>query len=227
MDRTLLDLPCVPESVLPETLLAQLPATTPSPPWQCRVRAVVWLQRAPAPLAPSSPWAGRALSLTLGAVVEYLDSPVGGYREVFAGPLLRTQGRPTVHIPFIAVDSLPSVHGGRAHWGLPKALASFTGDVGAGHIAVAGDGWSVDVAAAGRGVPVPLVGTLANAQSAGRASVVLRGRGRLTGVRVTAVGPTLTDWLGTGTHPAVVGAGRMTVRPPIADEHPAAAGYGR
>jgi hypothetical protein len=147
MDRTLLDLPGVVESTLPEAVLAQLPASTPPPPWDCRVRAVVWVQRGQVPLPAGSPWQGRTLPLVLGAFVEYLDSPVGPYREVFAGPLLRGRGRPAVHIPFIAVDSVPSVHGGRAHWGLPKALASFGGDVGAGRVAASGDGWSVHVEA--------------------------------------------------------------------------------
>ena len=31
----------------------------------------------------------------------------------------------TGHIPFIVVDSLPSIVGGRANWLLPKALATF------------------------------------------------------------------------------------------------------
>ena len=212
-DVRLLDLPSVVESVLPEALLAQLPATTAPPPWDCRVRAVVWLQRGTAPLPPDSPYAGQVLPLTLAAFVDYLDSPVGAYREVFAGPLVRRAGRPAVHIPFIAVDSLPSVHGGRAHWGLPKGYATFTGDVGAGEVSATGDGWSVQASASATGVPVPIVGTFANAQVAGRASVVLRGRGRVARVRVTASGPSLSAWLGSGTHLGVVATGRLVVHP--------------
>jgi hypothetical protein len=166
------------------------------------------------PLPADSPWQGRALPLVLGAFVEYLDSPVGPYLEVFAGPLLRGPGRPTVHIPFIAVDSLPSVHGGRTHWGLPKAVASFGGDVGAGRVAASGDGWSVHVEAGRRGLPVPMLASFANDQVAGRAGVSVRGRGRATRVRVTASGPTLGGWLGEGTHAGVVGAGRLVVHPP-------------
>jgi hypothetical protein len=210
-DVRLLDLPAVVESALPEALLAQLPESTAPPPWECRVRAVVWLQRGHAPLPADSPYAGQVLPLTLAAFVDYLDSPVGTYREVFAGPLVRRAGRPSVHIPFIAVDSLPSVHGGRAHWGLPKAYATFDGDVGAGDVTATGDGWSVRATATPTGVPVPLVGTFANAQVHGRASVVLRGRGRLARVRVTADGPTLGGWLGSGTHLGVVASGRMVV----------------
>ena len=92
-----------------------------------------------------------------------LETPVGPYREVFAGPLLRGTLLPVVHIPFIAVDSLPSVHGGRAHWALPKAVASFTGDVGSS-ITAAGEGWSVSVDARARGLRLPLRGPLRSAQ---------------------------------------------------------------
>ena len=210
-DLRLLDLPAVVESALPAALLGQLPAGTPPPPWECRVRATAWLQRGTAPLPPDSPYAGRVLPVTLGAFVDYLDSPVGPYREVFAGPLVRGARRPAVHIPFIAVDSLPSVHGGRAHWGLPKAVARFDGDVGAGRVRADGDGWWIAARAAPTGVPVPLLGTFANAQTTGRAAVVLRGRGRLTRVVVNASGPTLTGWLGNGTHPGVVAEGRLVV----------------
>jgi hypothetical protein len=207
-------LPGLPESVLPEVLLAQLPATTPCPPWDCRVRAVVWLQRTAAALPASSPWAGRVLPVTVGAVVDYLDSPVGRYREVFAGPLLRRRGRPVVHVPFMAVDSLPSVHGGRAHWGLPKSLAAFEGDVAAGDVTATGQGWSLALRTARRGVPVPMLARFGNDSVAGRADVVVRGRGRATLVHVSAEGPTLTGWLGTGTHLGVSGAGRLVVGPP-------------
>ena len=207
------DLPGVPESVLPEALAARLPASTPAPPWHCRVRAVVWVQRTSAPLPDGSAYAGRALPLTLCALVHYLESPVGPYREVFAGPLLR--GRPVaVHVPFVAVDSLPSVHGGRAHWSLPKAYAGFTGDVAAGVAQVTGDGWSVGVAARPVGPPLPVAGPLVSEQAGRRATVALRGLGRPARVTVAATGPSLGRWLGTGTHLGVVARGRMVVHPP-------------
>jgi hypothetical protein len=213
-DLRLLDLPSVVESALPEALLSQLPDSTSPPPWSCAVRAVVWLQRSAAPVPPGSPFQDRALGLTMGAFVDYLDSPVGSYREVFAGPFVKQAGRPLVHIPFIAVDSLPSVHGGRAHWGLPKTVASFTGDVATGRARAEGDGWAVEVDARAGGLPVPLVGTFANAQAGGSATVTLRGRGRLARVRVTASGPTLSGWLGAGAHAGVVASGRMTISAP-------------
>ena len=211
---TIGDLPCLPESRLPGALLAQLPATTPAPPWDCRVRAVVWVQRAPSPLPDGHPFAGRTRGVALGALVEYLDSPVGAYREVFAGPLLRGTLLPVVHVPFIAVDSLPSVHGGRAHWSLPKTVAQFAGDIGAGRASATGEGWSVAVDADARGPRLPVAGPLVSSQDGRRVVVQLRGRGRLARVHVTAHGPTLAGWLGTGAHVGVVAEGRMQVQPP-------------
>jgi hypothetical protein len=210
----LLDLPCLPESRLTAHAAEALPASTPGPPWDCTVRAVVWVQRGHAPLPADHPFAGRVRGWTLGALVDYLDSPVGAYREVFAGPLLRGALLPVVHVPFIAVDSLASVHGGRAHWALPKTLACFTGDVGAGRATATGEGWSVAVEAVGRGPRLPLVGPLGSRQDDRRTVVQLHGRGRLARVRVEAHGPTLSSWLGTGTHVGVVTEGRMTVQPP-------------
>ena len=210
----LADLPCLPESRLPAALLEALPDSTPGPPWDCRVRAVVWVQRAPSPLPSSSRYAGRVRPVSAGAVVDYLESPVGPYREVFAGPLLRGTLLPVVHIPFIAVDSLPSVHGGRAHWALPKTVAVFAGDIGAGRATATGEEWSVSVDARPRGPRLPLRGPLTNEQDGRRAVVSLRGRGRLAWVEVAATGLVLGGWLGTGRHPGVVAEGRMVVQPP-------------
>ena len=207
-----MDLECLPESRLPAALHDQLPASTPGPPWHCRVRAVVWVQRAPSPLPSSFRYAGRVRPVTVGAVVDYLESPVGPYREVFAGPLLRGTLLPVVNVPFIAVDSLPSVHGGRTHWALPKTVAAFSGDVEDG--VATGDDWSVAVQATARGPRLPVRGPLVNAQTGQRAVVSLRGRGRLARVQVAAQGIVLGGWLGTGTHPGVVAEGRMVVQAP-------------
>lgn len=208
------DLPCLPESRLPAGLLDRLPETTPAPPWDCRVRAVVWLQRAPSPLPSSSRFAGRVRPVALGAMVDYLESPVGPYREVFAGPLLRGTLLPVVHVPFIAVDSLASVHGGRAHWALPKTVAQFAGDVGSGQVTATGEDWTVAVDATARGPRLPVRWPLVSAQTEQRAVVSLRGRGRLARVHVAATGLTLSGWLGTGTHPGLVAEGRMLVQAP-------------
>jgi hypothetical protein len=213
----LADLPCVPDSGLPAELAAQLPASTPPAPWSCRVGAVIWLQRAPSPLAAGSPFAGRARGQVLWAVVDYLDSPVGPYREVLVGQRLRSPGPgglglPVLHVPFIAVDSLASVHGGRTHWDLPKAVAAFHGDLPAP--TVTGDGWTVSVRATSRGPRLPVVGPLRTDQGRGVATTRLRGTARLARVEVSATGPVLSGWLGTGTHPGLVAEGRMVVGPP-------------
>ena len=202
----------LPESRLPAALRERLPESTPGPPWHCQVRAVVWVQRALGPLPYDAVGGAAVRRLVVGAVVDYLDSPVGAYREVFAGPLLRGTLLPVVRIPFIAVDSLPSVHGGRTHWSLPKAMASFTGDVGS--TTVAGDGWTVQVSARAAGPRLPLRGPLVNDQTGRRAVVSLRGRVRLARVRVDAEGPVLKDWLGSGRHLGVVAEGTMEVRAP-------------
>ena len=213
-DLALRHLPALPEAVLPASLLDRLPSVTPSAPWRCEVRAVVWVQRGTAPLPPASPYAHRTLPVVLGAFVEYLDSPVGPYCEVFAGQLLRGVGVPSVHIPFMAVDSLPSLHGGRRNWSLPKVMASFDGDIGEGRATATGADWSVDVDASTIGPAIPLAGPLSNLQAGRRAAVTLRGRGRPGLVRVKASGPSLTRWLGTGTRPGFVATGRMVIHAP-------------
>jgi len=210
---TLADLLSVPESRLPAELAAQLPAWTPPAPWACRVRAVLWLQRAPSPLPAGSPFAARARGQVLGALVDYLDSPVGPYREVLVGQRLHGLGLPVLHVPFIAVDSLASVHGGRAHWDLPKAVATFRGDLP--DTTVTGDGWSVSVRASARGPRLPVVGPLRTEQGRGVATTRLHGTARLARVEVSATGPTLSGWLGTGRRTGLVAEGRMVVgRPP-------------
>lgn len=205
--------PHLPESRLTAEQSAQLPASTPPAPWACRVRAVLWVQRAPSPLPSSSPFAGRVRGAALGGFVDYLESPVGPYREVLVGQLLRGTALPVVHVPFIAVDSLPSVHGGRAHWGLPKAVATFTGDV---HDAVAatGDGWSVRAQPRAYGLRFPVVGPLGNDQGGGRATSSLRGTARLARIDVQAEGLTIGPWLGSGTRLGLVAEGRMVVGAP-------------
>jgi hypothetical protein len=207
------DLAAVPglaECALPAAVAASLPPGTPPAPWDCRVRAVVWVQRGECPLPPGWPVAVRGA--LLGAVVEYVDSPVGSYREVFAGPFLRSAIGITV--PFIAVDSLPSVAGGREHWSLPKGLAVFSGDVRE-EVRVEGDAWSVDVRTRRLGMPLPARASFRADQGRGPAAVSLRGRTALARVSVDAVGPSLTGWLGSGRHLGVVGEGRLLVGPPV------------
>jgi len=197
--------PGLPETAVPADVLDRLPAGSPPPPWRLPARSVVWLSRGAAPL-PGAP----ALPVTVGAVVEYLDSPVGPYREVFAGTLLRRLGLPAVHVPFIAVDSLPSLRAGRVHWALPKTLAVFSGDV-ADRVRAEGEGWSIDVAVRAGGPRLPAAAPVESRQDGWRTLVTVRGTVRAAVVTVDAIGPALGGWLGQGRHPGFVARGRVVV----------------
>lgn len=200
----------VPESAEPAV---ELPASAP-PPWPARVRATLWWHRASRGARALGP--SPALPLTVGMVVDYLSSPVGPYREVLASPVLRRALVPTMAVPFIAVDSPTSAHGGRVHWDLPKALAVFTGDV-AGTSAAEGAGWHVRTAVRPYGPRLPIAGAIRFAQPVegglGVATVRMTGRARLVRVTVDADGPTLPGWLTPGTHTGVTVSGRMTTGP--------------
>ena len=155
-------------------------------------------------------WADRAWPLAVGGMLRYRDSPVGPYAEVWATPGVRLGRRgPEVTIPFMAVDSLASLEGGRANWGLPKTLATFS----SAPLAARGDDWSVRVAVLSVGVRVPLlaVADLEQRDEDGaelRSRARLRGVGRLARVQVDA----RTQWLRSGRHPAVlIERGRLLV----------------
>ncbi|MGL4306859.1 MAG: hypothetical protein ACRCSF_11990 [Mycobacteriaceae bacterium] len=209
---------CVPESTQDES---QYPESS-VPPWPAQVRATLWWHRSTEAAASFGP-GGKVIPLTLAMVVDYLDSPVGPYREILASPVLRCPGKglglmPLMAIPFIAVDSKPSVHGGRMHWYLPKVMADFGGDVLTEATAI-GQDWQVTTQAQSRGPHFPIAGVLGFAQPAGDslvslASSVLRGKARYARVAVAAQGPTLGRWLQTGTHHGLqIVAGRMSTRP--------------
>jgi hypothetical protein len=218
-DDSLTDVPGVPESALPDALAGQLPGSTPAPPWDCRVEAVIWWHRASATalgLLPQQLQPG--LPITVAAFVTYLDTPVGPYSEILASPQLlarpltrRVLAR--VHVPFIAVDSLASVHGGRAHWTLPKAMAVFQGT------RAVGDGWQVSAEASARGPWLPAVGRLGSSQVSATGLVTSsvttsRARARLAKVyvEVSSTGD-LASWLLPGSHRGLVLRGRMVVGP--------------
>ena len=103
----------LPETQLPPSLVERLPDSAPPAPWRVRCLTVTWL---------------HALDdgqLVAWALVRYDDTPVGPYSEL-AATLLPSDRDDYGTIPFIVVDSLPSIVGGRANWLLPKALAGFT-----------------------------------------------------------------------------------------------------
>lgn len=218
-----LDAWAVPESE-PDDAVRAAVAGPPSadPPWPATVRATLWWHRATREARALAP-AGRCLPITLAMVVDYLETPVGPYREVLASPVLRLPARasgfqPAMAVPLIAVDSTLSVHGGRVHWDLPKVLAQFSGDVHDG-LLVDGGAWSVRTATRLRGPAFPLAGGLRFAQplAAGgvrHAGSTLRGRARLATVSVTSSGPTLPGWLRAGTHPGLaIVSGRVSTGP--------------
>ncbi|MDI9918645.1 hypothetical protein [Rhodococcus sp. IEGM 1379] len=198
----------VPES---ETDRTEWPVSSP-PPWPARVQATLWWHRSTA--------AGREfgkgsqiIPVTVAMMVDYLDSPVGPYREILASPVLRIPSRrigpmPRMSVPFIAVDSEASVHGGRTHWQLPKVLAGFDGTV-LGRMSAQGAGWKVSSTVMAKGPRLPIAGALGFAQPepTGRlaiASARLAGRFRYARVDVESEGPTLPNWLVAGSHRGIV-----------------------
>jgi hypothetical protein len=201
----------VPESVLAAEDAARLPAAAPPAPWQARLRAVVWWHRAAPGAVQHLPEGlrGRHLPLTVGAMVRYLDTPVGPYSEVLASPVVVVRrGLPAASIPFIAVDSLASVLGGRANWALPKTMARFAWS-GPAACTGEGDGWRVAAAARPRGPRVPVLAPARDVQLGpdGRRLEVpigVRALVRAAQVDVRTLGPTLPQWLRPGAHPGVV-----------------------
>ncbi|HVS67377.1 MAG TPA: acetoacetate decarboxylase family protein [Mycobacteriales bacterium] len=116
----------LPETQLPPQLVPLLPDKVPPAPWRTQCRVITWvhavapaaIEAFPAPIKPAG------VALVAWALVRYEHTPVGPYDEI-AATLLPEGGLGYGHIPFIAVDSYPSIVGGRANWLLPKSLARF------------------------------------------------------------------------------------------------------
>jgi hypothetical protein len=116
----------LPETQLSDALLQRLPGTAAPAPWEARCQVVSWLhavdeaalQAFPAAIRP------RTVSFIAWALVQYSATPVGPYNEI-AATLLSDEPDGYGHIPFIVVDSLTSIVGGRGNWLLPKSLARF------------------------------------------------------------------------------------------------------
>jgi membrane protein YqaA with SNARE-associated domain len=225
----------VPECALGDALASRLPSSSAPAPWETVVQAVVWTHRAtPEAVAqlPATLRAERTIPLTIGAFVRYLQTPVGPYSEVLASPVLLARAPlPAASVPFIAVDSLASIHGGRANWALAKTLAAFewTSDadaLGHGPFRVRGEGthgpvaWSVAASVAPRRRRLPVRLPLRDMQVApdGREldiAIALRGQAQLATVEVTSEGPTLPSWLRAGRHRGyVLPRARMTFAAP-------------
>lgn len=227
--RDLGRIPAVRHARLSPEDLAQLPAGAPAPPWTCEVEATVWWHRAPrgaGALLPAPLVEQAGPRVTLVMLVRYLDSPVGPYAEVVAAPrLLRPRpgaGLVRAHVPFIAVDDLASIAGGRAGWALPKTVARFGGPPGEAPVRAQGPGWWVrgEPLEPGRALPVAVGVTLAQVDADGvvhAAAVRLRGRARRARVDVDVDRHSgLDQWLRPGAHRGVVCSGRLRIGAPRA-----------
>jgi hypothetical protein len=100
------------------------------------------------------------VALVAWALVRYDETPVGPYSEV-AATLIPGSGDGYGHIPFIVVDSLPSIVGGRANWLLPKALAHFDWSADGRSVTARSDqpaepAWSISVRYEAAGEPSPV-----------------------------------------------------------------------
>lgn len=225
----------VPESAMGDALAARLPDGSAPAPWETRVQAVVWFHRAApgaAELLPAPLRSERIVPLTVAAFVRYLDTPVGPYGEILASPVMLARTPLAASVPFIAVDSLASIHAGRANWALPKTLAAFEWSqpperFGQGPLSVRGEGthgpaaWSISADATPRRRRLPLrLPMLRDVQLAPDQreldiAMSLAGRAQLATVAVRSDGPTLPDWLPAGRHRGfVLTDARMTFGAP-------------
>lgn len=205
----------VPETAVTERLVAGLPANEAPAPWDCVCEAVVWFGRggsaATAALPPAVRATGRARGLVVvGALVRYLETPVGPYDEVLGLVGSTTGRRPWGSVAFMAVDSPASLVGGRTNWAMPKTLATFDGDLDSGRTltAAGADGlrWRVSATPRVVGPPLPLRTTALTRQEFPGSRVgdsTMRGKGRLRLAVVTVEadsdGP-LPTWLRPGRH---------------------------
>lgn len=216
--------PGAPESALPSDV--QLPADVPAAPWRCTFDGVIWMQRAGAGVTALLPAPLRQAAtprLLMGAHLHYTDTPVGPYSEVFAALVVRAGVRPAAHVPFMAVDDLRSVRGGRANWALPKTVARFTGDPAvSGTLEAVGQGWRIETRARALGPALRLVMGLRLAQvrpdgTVARFSTTISGRARLASAAVRSRSDhQLPVWMPPGRHVALQWRGAsLTVTPAV------------
>ena len=206
----------VAESALADEDAARLPGASAPAPWATVLDAVLWFHRAAPGAGERLPGVLRgrpALPVTVGALIRYRETPVGPYREVLASPVLLAGSRgPEACVPFIAVDSPASVHGGRENWALPKTLARFEwpdAPRGGFELDAEGRGWSVHATVRPRARRLPFAARMRNRQVTPAGTEITfdsrwRGRARLASVELETRGPTLPGWLRSGGHPALV-----------------------
>lgn len=152
----------LPETLLPDALIGRLPSSVAAAPWLTSCEVVTWfhpldddaLTALPEPVRPAG------IAMVAWALVRYDETPVGPYSEI-AATLIPADGSEHGHIPFIVVDSLPSIVGGRVNWLLPKALASFAWSADGRSVTVASEqpaspAWSISVQVAVTGDAAPI-----------------------------------------------------------------------
>jgi len=200
----------VPQTALTIGIKNLLPDSAPPAPWTCRCRAVLWTNRPGPSAARAAGVSGGPPLVVIGGFVEYLDTPVGSYREVLGAVGVATRHGVRGTVPFMAVDLPASIVGGRANWALPKTFAAFGGTPAGGPLSATGEGWKLTATprAAGPSVPVRLPGTLVQKWPDGvarEAVIRMSGRMRPALVRVgVEAEPSLSGWLRGGWHPGVV-----------------------
>ena len=146
--------------------------------WAARVRD---LPELPAGVRPVTAF-GRALVTT--AFVDYLPGSLLPYRELLAAVLVRRGLRFGLSITHIWVDSPASRAGGRALWGVPKELAELTIVPAPAFAATATGIAEARHTSYGRGVPLPVAGSVFQTRGGTLARTPVRASGR---VRFAAV----------------------------------------
>jgi hypothetical protein len=221
----ILTVPTVLGEALGAEVVDRLPVSTPPAPWHSNIEMVLWGFRSTPASAAAVP-AGLHASLPVGACafIDYLDGAVGPYHEILATPrCVRIPGSRAVHghVPFIAVDSIPSIHGGRTNWALPKVPAAFSGAPASdGLLSGAGDGWSVLAKVRQRGpwLPFRAAGSSAQAWPGGGARAfrsTFRGHARLALVHAEVTGSeALGAVVRSGRHLGIVFRGTVDVGAP-------------
>jgi hypothetical protein len=212
---------------LTEAVIGGLPDRTPPAPWRSRIETAAWGfvgTRASAAALPAPLTAGPGVGV--GAFISYLDGAVGPYHEVLASPrAVHAPGLPRLcgHVPFIAVDSLASIHGGRTNWALPKLPATFSGAPSrARRLTADGEGWSVAATVRAFGPWIAFAAAGVCAQPWPDATVRsfrshFRGRMRPALLAVEVTGPDrLTSVLPSGRHLGVLIRGEVIVGAPRA-----------
>jgi hypothetical protein len=126
---------------------------------------------------------GRAVVAT--AFVDYLPGSLLPYHELLAAVLVRRGVRVGLSITHIWVDSEVSKAGGRGLWGIPKELAEFTIVPAPAFSATAVGIGEARHTSYGRGVPLPIAGSVFQELNGALARTPVRasGRGRFAGVR--------------------------------------------